>query len=428
MTLGLLVAGVLTLMLCRVPVAIAFLLPSLIYLIVTPGLTIAVALQQITSGLDSFVLLAVPLFILAGNIMNVSGITDRIFDFVESIMGKTRGSLGYANVVGSVIFSGMSGSAVADAAGLGSVEIDAMRKRGYDARFSIGITAGSAVIGPIIPPSIPAVLYGVAASVSIGGLFVAGIIPGLVVSATLCIMVYFYAKRRNYPSGEQTSPRKIVQATLKAFPALMTPAIILGGILSGVFTPTEAAGVTVAYAAIISIGLYRALTLKSIYRLLVSTVETTATIMFIVGAAALFGWTLAREQAPQMVAESILSLTNNPVVFLLLVNLSLLLVGMLLDAVPTILILVPILAPLAEVFNINPLHFGIIVILNLMIGLVTPPLGTVLYVLSSVTKVPFSEVVLGTAPFLIPLFIALMLVTFIPSISLFLPQILGFLE
>lgn len=426
MTLGLMVSGVVVSMLLRVPVAIALLLPCLIYLVISPGLTIDVALQQVTSGIDAFVLLAVPLFVLAGNMMNVAGITDRIFGFAQTILGRVRGSLGYVNIAASVLFSGMSGAAIVDAAGLGGVEVNAMRKQGYDDKFSVGITAGSSTIGPIIPPSIPAVIYGAAASVSIGGLFVAGILPGLLMGLALAVMVYVYSKRRNYPRAGQATLQEIGRGTVTAFPALLTPAIILGGIISGFFTPTEASGVAVIYAAVVSIGLYRSLTIKGIYRILVNTAETTASILLIVGAASLFGWILAREQAPQALASIILNITDSKIIFLMLVNVLLLLVGMILEPIAALLIMVPVLLPAIQVFDIDPLHFGVVMILNLMIGLLTPPVGLVLYVLASVAEMPFHRVVQGTAPFLIPLFIALLLVTYIPGISLFLPRLLGF--
>lgn len=426
MTLGLMVAGVVVCMLLRVPVAIALLLPSLIYLIISPGLTIDVALQQVTSGIDSFILLAVPLFVLAGNMMNVTGITDRIFHFAQTILGRVRGSLGYVNISASILFAGMSGSAIVDAAGLGGIEVNAMRKQGYDDKFSVGITAASSTIGPIIPPSIPAVIYGAAASVSIGGLFVAGILPGLLMALALAILVYIYSKRRDYPRAGRATLREIGRVTVAAFPALLTPAIILGGIISGFFTPTEAAGVTVIYAAVISMVLYRSLRPKGLYRALVSTAETTASILLIVGAASLFGYVLTREQAPQVLANAFLGITDNTIVFLLLINILLFLVGMVLEPVAALLIMIPVLLPIIQVFDIDPLHFGVIMILNLMIGLLTPPVGLVLYVLASVTGIPFHRVVQGTVPFLIPLIITLLLVTYIPSISLFLPRLLGF--
>lgn len=425
MTLWMLVTGVGVLMLLRVPVAFAFLLPSLVYLIVTPGLSMGVAVQRVTEGINSFVLLAVPLFILAGSLMNFSGITDRIFHFVQTLLGHIRGGLGYVNIGASVVFSGMSGSGIADAAGLGMVEFNAMRKANYGERFSIGITAGSSIIGPIIPPSIPAVIYGAAASVSVGALFLAGVLPGLLMALTLAAMVFLWVRREDYSRSERASLMEMGKAFAKAFPALMTPVVILGGIISGFFTPTEAAAVTVIYAILISAVLYRSLTLRAFYRSLVSTAETTASILIIVGAASVFGWILARERAPQAVAEAFVGFTNNAVVFLLLVNVLLLLTGMVLEPTPAILILVPVLMPAVELFEINPVQFGAIMILNLMIGMLTPPVGNILYVLNTVTGVPFLRVVQGTVPFLIPLLVTLLLVTLVPSISLFVPRIFG---
>lgn len=425
MTLALLVAGFVACLLIRVPVAIALLVPSLIYILILPNLSLGIAIQRVTSGIDVFVLLAVPLFILAGNVMNSAGITDRVFRFVEVLLGRVRGSLGYVNIGVSVLFSGMSGSATADSAALGTVEVSAMRKQGYDDHFSLGVTAASSTIGPIIPPSIPAVIYGVAAGVSVGGLFIAGVVPGLLMALTLSMLVYISAKRHNYPQSEQASLRDIIVATVKATPALLTPAIILGGIISGIFTPTEAAVAAAAYALFIGLLIYRSLTLKDTYKTLVSTAETTGAILLIIGSASLFAWILALEQAPQALASAILSVTESTWVFLFLVNVILLIVGAIMETSAAILILVPILLPSVEAFGIDPLHFGIIVLVNLMIGLLTPPMGLVLFVLSSATETPVTTVIRGVAPFLIPLLVALVLITYFPTISLFLPRLLG---
>lgn len=425
MMLALMGALVAVLMLCRVPVAITFLVPSLIYIGINPGLTIDIALQRVTSGMNLFVLLAIPLFILTGNVMNFSGITERIFESVQALLGHTRGGLGYVNIGASVVFSGMSGAAVADTAALGQIEYNAMRKAGYDERLSIGITGASSTIGPIFPPSNPAVIYGVAAGVSIGGLFLAGIVPAILIAIALGVMVYYYARKQDLPRTKRSSLAEIAKLTAKAFPALLTPVIILVGIVGGFFTPTEAAGVTVVYAVVISVVLYRSLTLRNLYKSLLSTAETTASIVLIIGTASLFGWILAREQAPQAVAQLLLGFTDSAVVFLLLVNILLLVLGMVLEPAPIILIMVPVLLPVVEAFEISPLHFGIVMILNLMIGLLTPPVGNVLYVLNSVTGVSFINVVRGVAPFLVPLLISLLLVTFVPSISLSLPRLFG---
>jgi tripartite ATP-independent transporter DctM subunit len=366
------------------------------------------------------------LFIMTGYLANAAGIAERLFQFLLSVFGRVRGSLGYVNVTSSVVFSWMSGAAIADAAGLGSVLVPAMRKRGYDERFALGLTGASAMIGPIMPPSIPAIIYAVTAGVSIGGLFSAGVLPAFVLAGVLCAHVYFHARRHPESSGEAPFEFwRMCGATLRALPVLFTPVIILGGILGGVFTPTEAAAAAVVYVLVLSF-CYRSLPLRGLYRVMVQTAETTGAILLIVAAAGLFGWVIAREQGPQLVAESLLAFTENPVVFLILVNLCLLLIGMLLEPVAALLITAPVLLPAAAQFGIDPLHFGVVMILNLVIGLLTPPVGLVLYVLGSVTGAPFSRVVQGTLPFLIPLVITLLLVTFFPGISLFLPRLLGF--
>lgn len=426
MTFLLLIGGVGLLLALRVPVAFALLFPSLMYVALTDGITMAVALQRITAALNSFPLLAVPLFIMTGYLANAAGIADRLFHFLLSLFGRVRGSLGYVNVTSSVVFSWMSGAAIADAAGLGSVLVPAMRKRGYDERFALGLTGASAMIGPIMPPSIPAIIYAVSAGVSIGALFSAGVLPALLLAGTLCVHVFVHVRR--HPVGTDGEPfefRRMAGATLRALPVLFTPVIILGGILGGVFTPTEAAAAAVVYILLLSV-FYRSLPVRGLHRVMAQTAATTGAIMLIVAAAGLFGWVIAREQGPQVVANAILSFTEDPVVFLILVNLGLLVIGMLLEPVAALLITAPVLLPVAAQFGIDPLHFGVVMILNLVIGLLTPPVGLVLYVLSSVTGAPFPKVVQGTLPFLVPLVITLLLVTFFPSISLFLPRLLGF--
>jgi tripartite ATP-independent transporter DctM subunit len=426
MTFLLLISGVGLLLALRVPVAFALLLPSLAYVALTDGITMAVALQRLTAALNSFPLLAVPLFIMTGYLANAAGIADRLFHFLLSLFGRVRGSLGYVNVTSSVVFSWMSGAAIADAAGLGSVLVPAMRKRGYDEGFALGLTGASAMIGPIMPPSIPAIIYAVSAGVSIGALFSAGVLPAFLLAAVLCVHVFVHARRHPVDSeGVAFSFAKTGRATLQALPVLFTPVIILGGILGGVFTPTEAASAAVVYILVLSL-CYRSLPLRALHGVMIQTAATTGAIMLIVAAAGLFGWVIAREQGPQAVASAILAFTDSPVVFLVLVNLGLFVIGMLLEPVAALLITAPVLLPVAAEFGIDPLHFGVVMILNLVIGLLTPPVGLVLYVLSSVTGAPFQRVARGTAPFLVPLVITLLLVTFFPSISLFLPRLLGF--
>jgi tripartite ATP-independent transporter DctM subunit len=423
MILAVLILAMLVLLFMRVPVAISMLLPCLVYFVWSP-FTLGIALQQSMSPLDSFPLLAVPLFVMTGYLSNAGGLADRLFRMLLCLFGRIPGSLGYVNVVSSLMFSWMSGAAIADAAGLGSVLVPAMKKRGYDQRFALGLTGASSLIGPIMPPSIPAIVYAVTAGVSVGALFFAGVLPALVLTAILCVFVYVDA-RRNPLREEQAAPDiSLGQAVGSALPVLLTPVIILGGILGGVFTPTEAAAAAVMWVLFLSI-CYRSLSFKDFHGVLVKTAETTGSIMLIVAAAGLFGWVIALEQGPQMVTEAMLKLTDNPYVFLLLINVVLLLTGMLLEPVAGLLITVPVLLPAAQEFGIDPLQLGIVMILNLVLGLLTPPVGLVLYVLSSVTGASVQQVIRGTVPFLIPLLITLLLITFIPAFSLWLPGFLA---
>lgn len=424
MILAALIGAMLVLLFLRVPVAISMLLPCLVYVVWSPDISLGVALQRCMATINSFPLLAVPLFVMTGYLSNAGGLADRLFRLLLSLFGKIPGSLGYVNVISSLLFSWMSGAAIADAAGLGSVLVPAMKKRGYDERFALGLTGASSLIGPIMPPSIPAIVYAVAAGVSVGSLFFAGILPALVLTAILCVFVFVDA-RRNPLREEKTAPGiplKVAAAT--ALPVLLTPVIILGGILGGVFTPTEAAAAAVMWVLFLSI-CYRSLSFKDFYGVLVKTSSTTGSIMLIVSAAGLFGWVIAREQGPQAVTEAMLRLTDNPYVFLLLINVALLVTGMLLEPVAGLLITVPVLLPAAQEFGIDPLQLGIVMILNLVLGLLTPPVGLVLYVLSSVTGSSVQQVIRGTVPFLIPLLITLLLITFIPGFSLWLPTLLS---
>jgi tripartite ATP-independent transporter DctM subunit len=426
MTLGWLVGAVLVLLLLRVPVAFALLLPSVVYVVQAEGITLVVVMQRLLSGLNSFPLLAVPLFIMTGFLANAAGIADRLFGFLLGLFGRVRGSLGYVNVTSSVVFSWMSGAAIADAAGLGSVLVPAMRKRGYDEAFALGLTGASAMIGPIMPPSIPAIIYAVTAGVSVGALFFAGVVPALVLAGVLCVHVFVHARRSGFKATIEPplDGAALGRATVRALPVLFTPVIILGGILGGVFTPTEAAAAAVVYVLLLSVG-YRSLSWSAFYRVSLRTASTTGAILMIVSAATLFGWIIAREQGPQVVADAMLRVTENPVVFLLLVNVGLLVIGMLLEPVAALLITVPVLLPVAVQFGVDPLHLGIVMVLNLVIGLLTPPVGLVLYVLSSVTGAPFHVVTKGALPFLLPLLVTLGLVTFWPGLSLALPRWLG---
>ncbi len=413
----------LTLMVIGVPIAIALTLASLAF-VITNGMPPIIVLANMVNGINSFPLIAVPFFILAGNLMNTAGITTKIFGFARAAVGWMHGGLGHVNVGASIIFAGMSGAAVADAGGLGNIEIKAMREAGYDTDFAVGITAASSTIGPIIPPSLPLVIYGVIADTSIGQLFTAGIIPGLLMALSLMIMVAFYARARKYPRDQRFSIRMFFTSFLDAFLPLMTPVIIIGGIMFGIFTPTEAAIAAVVYSLFLGLVVYRTLDWNKLMRVSMDTVETTASVMLIVAASMIFAWILTANQAAPQFSSVMLTITDNPVALMLIITVIVLVIGCFMETIAAITILTPVLLPVAMGLGIDPVHFGIIMILNLMIGLLTPPVGLVLYVLSKVAKVPFERCVTATLPFLIPLVTVLLLLTFIPELSMWLPTML----
>lgn len=424
MVLLIMFAALLVLLALRVPVWMALLIPSIAYIIIDDTATAGLAAQQTASGVFDFAILAVPMFILLGNIANVSGATDRLFDAATSAIGHVRGSLGYVNIATSFGFSWMSGAAISDAAAMGRIQVPAMKQRGYPEGFSLGITGASSLVAPMIPPSIPAIIYAVTAGLSVSSLFMAGIVPALVLVAVLCLMVWFQTRKRDDLRLEKPPMAKRVKDVAKALPVAGAAVIILGGILSGIVTPTEASALGVAYVAILAI-CYRNLGIKNLGRVAASTVETTGSVLVIVTSAALFGWVLAREQAPQVMTEMILQITDRPLVFLILINILLLIVGAVLEPTAAILILVPVLAPIAEIFGIDQTHFAVMVIFNLMIGLLTPPVGLVLFVLSSVTQVPVTRVIKGVLPFFLPMLAVLLLITFVPALSTWLPSFVG---
>ena len=424
MLLTLLFVMVFGMLIMGVPVAVALCGSSLIYILLAGSAPDVVVLHRMINGVDSFPLLAIPFFILDGNLMYSAGITNRIFDFAKACVGWMRGGLGHVNIGASVIFAGMSGAAVADAGGLGTIEIKAMRDAGYDDEFAVGVTAASSTIGPIIPPSLPIVIYGVMANASIGQLFAAGFIPGLLMAVALMIMVAWYSRRRGYPRDAAFSVRRLVMSFFYAIPSLMTPVIIIGGILFGLFTPTEAAIAAVFYALLLGVLVYRTLGWRRIVRVTMDTIETTAIILLIVAGASIFAWILTSTRATEQFADLVLHITENPILILLMINVILIVVGCFMETIAAITILVPVLLPVVEKLGIDPVHFGIIMVLNLMIGLLTPPVGMVLYVLSRVSGVSFERCVAATAPFLIPLVTVLILVTFVPQLSLWLPTLI----
>jgi tripartite ATP-independent transporter DctM subunit len=411
-----------------VPVFIALSGSSLLYTHFLAGIPDFVILHRMAGGIDSFPLLAVPFFILAGNLMNSAGITNRIYDFAVAMAGWTRGGLAHVNILGSVIFAGMSGTAIADAAGLGTIEIKAMRDHGYDKEFAVGVTAASATLGPIIPPSLPFVIYGMMANVSIGALFLGGILPGIVMTLLMMAYVYYCARKYGMGRDQAFSLRTLGVTFVAAFPALLTPTIIIGGMTFGWFTPTEAAIAACAWALMLGVLLYRTMSWKQFYKVTLDTIETTAGVLLIVGAASLFGWVLTTTRVAEQAAEALLTLTTNKYYILLMLNLLLLAVGCFLEPIAVISILMPILLPILLKVGIDPVHFGVVMTLNLMIGLLHPPLGMVLFVLMRVAKLSLDRATMAILPWLIPLLGSLILITLIPEITLWLPRMAGLVK
>ncbi|BBK43456.1 ABC transporter permease [Allostella vacuolata] len=388
------------------------------------GIPYTILAQRMVYGVNSFPLLAIPFFILAGKIMNTGGITDRIYDFAHRLTGHLRGGLGQVNIAASIIFSGMSGSAVADAVGVGQIEIRAMRQANYPDDFSVGVTAASATIGPVIPPSIPLIIYAVVANVSATALLIAGILPGLLMGALLMALVAYQARRRNLPVEKWQGLAALYRSFLRALPPLMTPAIIIGGMMTGVFTPTEAAAVAAVYALVIAMLVYREISFAGLVRVLRETMRETAIIMIIVAAAALYGWLLVFTQLPQQLVGLVDGLGLDPVMLLLAINIFLLVMGLFMETNAAITIFTPMLLPLAVAAGVDPVHFGIIMVLNLMIGLLTPPVGMVLFAVAKVADVPINRAIVAIAPYYVPLIVSLLLVTYFPSITMVLPNLL----
>ncbi len=415
-------------LLAGVPVFIALAGSSLIYTHFQAGIPDFVILHRMAGGIDSFPLLAVPFFILAGNLMNSAGITNRIYDFAVALCGWMRGGLAHVNIMGSVIFAGMSGTAIADAAGLGTIEIKAMKDHGYSTEFSVGVTAASATLGPIIPPSLPFVIYGMMANVSIGALFLGGFIPGAVMTIFMMLYVTYCARRYNMGRDQAFNLRVLGVTFIGALPPLLTPVIILGGMTFGWFTPTEAAIAACTWAIILGIFLYRSLSLKQFYKVSMDTIETTAGVLLIVAAASLFGWVLTTTRLTEYAAEALLSYTNNRYVILLLINVLLLVIGCFLEPIASISILVPVLMPIITKVGIDPVHFGVMMTLNLMIGLLHPPLGMVLFVLARISKLSIERTTMAILPWLIPLLASLVAITLIPELTLWLPRYAGFIK
>ncbi len=387
------------------------------------GIPLGIVPQKMAQAANSFPLLAAPLFILMGNVMNASGVTERIFRFATAVVGWLRGGLCHANILASVIFAGMSGSAVADAGGIGTIEIKAMRDAGYDDETAASVTAASATIGPIIPPSLPMVIYAVSADVSIGALFLAGVIPGLLMAGALMALVVVVSRRKGLPREPFPGMRTLARAFAEAFLSLLTPVILFGGLISGLFTPTEAAAVAAGYALLLGLVIYRSLPLAHLPRLLAETVETTGVVLALLMTATALAWCLSLSRIPQMLGPMIVATVGDPLLFLLAVNLVLLLVGMVMEAIAAMLVLVPILVPAAAGFGIDPVHFGLIFVLNLMIGTITPPVGIVLFVTARIAGMPFDRLSRAIVPWLAPLVAVLLAVTLYPPLAIWLPRL-----
>ncbi|MEY4653124.1 MAG: putative large permease component [Pseudomonadota bacterium] len=455
----------LLLMSCGIPVAIAMAGASLIYLFFVQSSPPFVVIHRMVSGIDSFPLLAVPFFILAGNLMNNAGITNRIYNYALALVGWLKGGLGHVNVVGSVVFAGMSGTAIADAAGLGTIEIKAMKDHGYDTEFAVGVTAASATLGPIIPPSLPFVIYGMMANVSVGALFLAGLLPGLLMAALMMLTVAYFAHKNGWGGdirfqwsrvskalaetavvigwpvglwqavtqlGLPPQPTVIVGLGLlfvmdkvfsfQAVLPIMTPVLLIGGMTTGIFTPTEGAIAACLWALVLGFAWYRTLNWRMFVKISLETVETTATVLLIVSAASIFGWMLTATGVTTAISQWVLGFTQSPWVFLLLANLLMLFVGCFLEPTAAITILVPILVPICQQLGIDLVHFGLVMVLNLMIGLLHPPMGMVLFVLARVAKLSVERTTMAILPWLVPLLFSLGIITYFPQLVLWLPK------
>jgi tripartite ATP-independent transporter DctM subunit len=375
-------------------------------------------------GVNNFPLLAVPFFILAANVMNKGSVTSRIFGFANSLVGHLRGGLGHVNVLASMIFAGMSGTAVADAAGLGALEIRAMRDQGYPIKYSTGITGASSVIGPIIPPSVAMVIYGWLSDVSVGGLFIGGLIPGVILGIALMTMTVVLSYRVTMPLKPRAAFGEIAGLSKKAFLSLMTPLIIVGGIWSGIFTPTESGAVASIYAIFLGMVIYRDVGWKDLLDIFRSTVEFTAIILFIISVAGLYGWLLVRLQIPMMLAEGIVHVTTNASILLIMLMLFFLVVGCFMSVIESVLIFTPIMAPMVKVVGVDPLFFGVMMVISLSVGVITPPFGNVIYVLVRITNQTFEEVVWSLVPFLIPILLTILVLIMFPELVTYLPNML----
>lgn len=414
----------LILLFTRVPIAYSLGISAGVYLLLE-GLPFNIIAEKMYAGMDSFTMVCIPSFILAGNLMNTGGITKRIVAFCNVFVGHIRGALAYINILASVLFAGISGTALADVASLGSMLIPAMKDEGYDSEFSVAITASTSVVGPIIPPSVPMVIAGTLTNLSIAKLFVGGIVPGLIMGLGFIIPTYYMAKKRNYPKHDRVPMKEAVKTIKDVIWALLMPIILMVGILSGIFTPTEASIVTVLYAFIVGIFIYKEIKVKDIFPIFRDTVIAAGSVIILVGIANLFAWILTSERVPQTIASGILSITENPILVILIMNIVLLFTGMFMESIAAIIIMIPVLLPVATAIGMSPIHFSIMAILNLMIGLVTPPVGLCLTTAAQIGKISTGRAIKANAPFLVVLMLILALVSYVPAVTTFLPGLMN---
>ena len=408
----------------RMPIGLGMLVGAISYFL-AKGISFGPMVNAVCYGLtNSYILIAIPMFVFTANVMNSSQVTDKIFEFARAIIGRKHGATGYVNILASLIFAGMTGSALADASGLGILEIEQMKKEGYDLPFTCAITASTAVIGPIFPPSIPFVIYAMIAGASVGKLFLGGMIPAFILCIVIGIYVYFISKKRNYPIGAKVTFRHFMISTTKAVPALLTPVILLTGIYTGIMTPTEAGAMAAAYTLVIAFLVYRTLNYKTLGKILLDTLRTTGTIFLVIAAAFAFSYIVTVEQASTHVVTALSGLVHSPWMFLLMVNVLFLILGCLVDVNVSQLVFLPIIIPLVKYFNIDLVHFGVMICLNMMIGLLTPPFGMLLFVTANVGKCPLKDLIREVMPLVGVEIVALGIITYVPETVLFLTRLM----
>jgi len=412
------------LMLFNVPIAIGTAIAAFGGILIAQDLPMTVLVQRMFVGIDTFTLIAVPLFILTGRMMALGGITTDLINLSKVLVGYLRGGLAYINIVASMFFAGITGSAASDSSSIGAILIPAMIEKGYEKDFTVAVTATSSTIGVMIPPSIPMVVYGVASGASIGKLFLGGFVPGVLTGFAQMAVVFFLARKRNYPVEVRISLKESFRIVLKGIPALLTIIIILGGIISGVFTPTEAAGIAALYSFLLGTLYYRELKLKDIPGIIVEVATTTGMVALMIATASSLGWLFANQGIPKIIGDAILSITDNYVLILLLINALLLFVGTWLDLSPAVIIFTPILLPIVQRLGLDPVHFGVIMVVNLAIGLFTPPVGVCLFITCGIAGISIAETVRAFVPFLIAMILVLLLITYVPPLVMFLPNLL----